>query len=68
MAYLTSEITLAQTFEPPAHTHGSHCPLLCMAILAVLSDIQQVQHFQNVSAHQIVHKVFSKKEWKQFNL
>lgn len=60
MAYLTSEIALAQTLQAPAHTQGGHCPLLCMAILPVLSDVQQVQQIQNVSAHQTVHKVFSK--------
>lgn len=60
MAYLTSEMALAQTLQPPAHTQGGHCPLLCVAILPVLSDVQQVQQIPNVSAHQTVHKVFSK--------
>lgn len=58
MAYLTSEIALAQTLQPPAHTRGSHCPLLCTAILAFLSDIQQVQQIQKESAHQTAHSVF----------
>lgn len=66
MAYLTSEIALAQILQPSAHTQGGHCPLLCMAILAVLSDVQQVQQIQNVSAHQTVPKVFSKIGRKQF--
>lgn len=37
-----------------------------MAILPVLSDVQQVQQIHNVSAHQTVHKVFSKTGKKQF--
>lgn len=58
MAYLTSEIALAQTLQPLSRTHGSHCPLLCTAILVVLSDIQQVQQIPIVSAHQTVHSIF----------
>ncbi|CAG05059.1 unnamed protein product [Tetraodon nigroviridis] len=46
-ATIRVEIALAQILQPSAHTQGGHCPLLCMAILAVLSDVQQVQQIQN---------------------
>lgn len=62
MAYLTSEIALAQTHKPPSHTHGSHCPSQCAAILAVLSDIQQVQQKPIVSTHQTLHSILKKKK------
>lgn len=57
MAYLTFEIALAQTLQSLSRTHGGHCPLLCTGILAVLSDIQQVQQIHNVSAHQALQRI-----------
>ena len=65
MAYLTSEIALAQTPRPPSHTLGSHCPLLCTAILAVLSDIQQVQQIPECKCTPDSAQCLQRRSWKQ---